>query len=105
MPQIQQGICGIKNPQTFKHLTLAENNMTNKNLVDYYMSLPYNIHVERFEQWGDVSYKASVLEFENCEIFGLTEEFVRSTIPEIMRIWIKTRLDLKDMDIPKPYGY
>jgi predicted RNase H-like HicB family nuclease len=69
------------------------------------MSLPYTIHIERFEEMGYVSYKASVLEFKNCDVIQLTEEQARSTIREIMRIWIEARLHHKDMPIPKPYGY
>ncbi|MCH5583798.1 hypothetical protein MK805_02295 [Shimazuella sp. AN120528] len=79
--------------------------MVNKNLVDYYMSLPYTIHVERLEAWGYISYKASVLEFKNCEIITLTEEQAYSSIREIMRIWIKARLEHQDMPIPKPNEY
>jgi uncharacterized protein YjaG (DUF416 family) len=82
--------------------------MADKKLVDYYMSLPYTIHVERMEAWGTVSYKASVLEFNkhnNCEVIQLTEEQAYNVIREIMRTWIITRLDLKDMPIPKPKEY
>jgi len=72
----------------------------NKNL-EYYMSLPYNLIVQRRVDEDGECYVSRVLELDGCHSHGATEEAALENLREAMEGYLDVKLEYND-PIPEP---
>ncbi|MBI4331167.1 MAG: toxin-antitoxin system HicB family antitoxin [Chloroflexi bacterium] len=70
----------------------------------YYMSLPYNIIVEQWDDGDGTYWVARVVELPHCLIHGSSPEEAVREIQEVKRDWIRSNLE-RGLTIPEPISH
>ena len=69
--------------------------------LDYYLSLPYTIILERWDDGKGPYWVARVAELPHCMIHGDTPEEAIQEVEEVKRDWIKSNIK-RGLPIPEP---
>ena len=82
---------------------MAIKNSIEKDL-EYYIKLPYNIIVERWDDGKGSNWVARIAELPHCLIHGDTPEEAIAEIMEVKKDWIKSNLE-RGLKIPEPISH
>lgn len=69
--------------------------------LEYYLKLPYNVILEKWDDESGQYWVARVVELPHCMIHGDTAEEAVKEIEEVKRDWIKSNLE-DGLPIPEP---
>lgn len=69
--------------------------------LEYYLKLPYNVILEKWDDASGQYWVARVVELPHCMIHGDTAEEAVKEIEEVKRDWIKSNLE-DGLPIPEP---
>jgi len=72
-----------------------------KKNLEYYLSLPYSISIQRREDEDGICYLGKVLELDGCHSHGATKEEAFVNLQEALEGYLEVKLEYGD-PIPEP---